>query len=222
MQTHAVTEVDASAPEGTPLSPALCQALGVPQGTVWGLPSGQRAKAAAAAPKTYTTIQYIAFEICTMPMGFDKQTSSADTTTPEWYPGLDSADADLAARVGIVARALARLDGHPSVAASPTCLKLLMMPEFFFRGKRGAYTVGEVLGDHRSTGSLSAQLASLVTDGGPTPGGPTGPSSSAPSSGTSRPPRGSPRRGRRRRRRKTPRGPPRTCKTSPWCSRGAA
>ena len=164
MQTHAVTEVEASAPEGTPLSPALCQALGVPQGTVWGLPSGQRAKAAAAAPKTYTTIQYIAFEICTMPMGFDKQTSSADTTTPEWYPGLDSADADLAARVGIVARALARLDGHPSVAASPTCLKLLMMPEFFFRGKRGAYTVGEVLGDHRSTGSLSAQLASLVTD----------------------------------------------------------
>jgi hypothetical protein len=143
------------APLYSTYSPASAGAYpSYPPGTVWGPPAGP-----PAAPN-YTSIQYIAFEICTMPMGFDTQ----DTARDDWYPGLDSPDADLAARVGVIARALARLDGHPSVSPSPSCLKLLMMPEFFFRGKKGAYSVGEILGDHRDAGSLSSQLASLVLD----------------------------------------------------------
>jgi hypothetical protein len=37
-----IAENEGQAPEGTPLSAALCARLGVPVGTVWGLPSGQR------------------------------------------------------------------------------------------------------------------------------------------------------------------------------------
>jgi hypothetical protein len=47
-------ESEGQAPEGTPLSFELCQRLGVPQGTLWGLPAGQHrpadAPAAAASP----------------------------------------------------------------------------------------------------------------------------------------------------------------------------
>ena len=35
-------EYEAQAPEGTPLSAALCKRLGLPAGTRWGLPAGQR------------------------------------------------------------------------------------------------------------------------------------------------------------------------------------
>ena len=41
-------ESEGHAPEGTPLSFALCQRLGVPQGTLWGLPAGQRRNDAPA------------------------------------------------------------------------------------------------------------------------------------------------------------------------------
>jgi hypothetical protein len=37
-----IAESEGQAPEGTPLSADLCARLGVPVGTVWGLPSGQR------------------------------------------------------------------------------------------------------------------------------------------------------------------------------------
>ena len=37
-----ISESEGQAPEGTPLSAALCAQRGVPVGTIWGLPSGQR------------------------------------------------------------------------------------------------------------------------------------------------------------------------------------
>jgi hypothetical protein len=40
--TPLITESEGQAPEGTPLSALLCAQLGVPVGTIWGLPSGQR------------------------------------------------------------------------------------------------------------------------------------------------------------------------------------
>ena len=54
----AISESEGNAPEGTPLSFELCQRLGVPHGTLWGLPAGQhrpadataQAPAAAASP----------------------------------------------------------------------------------------------------------------------------------------------------------------------------
>jgi hypothetical protein len=33
---------EGDSPEGTPLSRRLCERLGVPEGTIWGLPAGQR------------------------------------------------------------------------------------------------------------------------------------------------------------------------------------
>ncbi len=52
-ETVSISENEGQAPEGTPLSSALCQRLGVPQGTLWGLPSGQRrSEESAQAPVT--------------------------------------------------------------------------------------------------------------------------------------------------------------------------
>jgi hypothetical protein len=41
-------ENEGDAPEGTRLSSALCARLGVPEGTIWGLPAGQRRDAQPA------------------------------------------------------------------------------------------------------------------------------------------------------------------------------
>ncbi len=47
-----IAEVEGQAPEGTPLSAALCARLNVPVGTLWGPPSGQASKQSggSAAP----------------------------------------------------------------------------------------------------------------------------------------------------------------------------
>ena len=37
-----VYDHEGESPEGTPLSRRLCERLGVPEGTIWGLPAGQR------------------------------------------------------------------------------------------------------------------------------------------------------------------------------------
>ena len=47
-----ISEAEGQAPEGTPLSAALCARLGVPNGTIWGLPSGQRRDDAPAPEGT--------------------------------------------------------------------------------------------------------------------------------------------------------------------------
>jgi hypothetical protein len=51
-QTVSISESEGDAPEGTPLSAALCHHLGVPVGTLWGLPSGQRRSEETEAPVT--------------------------------------------------------------------------------------------------------------------------------------------------------------------------
>ena len=55
-QSYTISEGEGQAPEGTPLSAALCQHLGVPIGTIWGLPSGQRRSEEAS--QTITAQQF--------------------------------------------------------------------------------------------------------------------------------------------------------------------
>ncbi len=83
-------------------------------------------------------VQFIAYEINTFPRRLSDGKKE--------YLGLDDDAADMAARVKLVKRALetakAKADADPGV------LKVFVMPEFFFRGRLGAY------GEGRSQGGL--------------------------------------------------------------------
>ncbi len=104
------------------------------------------------------TVQYIALEICTMPHGFDTPAPQDD-----WYVGLQDPDADLKQRVLIVKKVLDYVSCEPSI--DPNALKVFMMPEFFFRGRIGAYTLQEMMGEDRNTGgSVQDLLCSWVLD----------------------------------------------------------
>jgi hypothetical protein len=79
---------------------------------------------------TYDKIQFIAYEIHTGPKLLGQKM---------YYLGLDNEYDDIAARLNwtyeVLQQAATRADG------SPKTLKLLMLPEFYFRGAKGAYSL---------------------------------------------------------------------------------
>lgn len=108
--------------------------------------------------QSFASIQYVAFEICTMPNGFQTKCKSDD-----YYIGLEDCDADLTSRVTVVKNVLDQAIADPSI--DPAALKVFMMPEFFFRGRIGAYTLQQILGeDKNAEGSIQEILSSLVLD----------------------------------------------------------
>lgn len=61
------------------------------------------------------------------------------------YAGLLDDAGDMAGRLQLVATVLDLLGRHPAVAHDAGTLKVLMLPEFFFRGGHGPYSLGVAL-----------------------------------------------------------------------------
>lgn len=86
----------------------------------------------------YKKIQFIGYSIDTGP-GVDKKTGE------EEYLGLTNARHDIEARCLLMRRAMETAREHIGDKPSQDkILKVFMAPEFFFRGRRGAYTMDEV------------------------------------------------------------------------------
>jgi hypothetical protein len=97
----------------------------------------------------YTRIQFIGHVINTG--------ARIDKTTRLWsYTGLESEADDISGRLQLVAEALTeaskRVTEHN--AQGEDILKVYMMPEFFFRGPKGAYTFDELIGTTQAIGLL--------------------------------------------------------------------
>jgi hypothetical protein len=89
---------------------------------------------------TYTDVQFIGYAIPSIPRVV---ADIADPNGPGFvegrYIGIDPADADIDARIDLTMNALRQTLESDAVDASATTLKIFIMPEFTFRGKRGAY-----------------------------------------------------------------------------------
>lgn len=99
----------------------------------------------------YAKIQFIAYVLNTLPLP-----AAADPPANPRYPGLDDAQADIAARCALVGRAIQAAADAKSIGSKDT-LKIFMIPEFALRGTLGAY-------DMDGVGSAVAGLKALVTD----------------------------------------------------------
>lgn len=105
----------------------------------------------------YTRAQYIAYEMCTKPGGFETRWTADD----DRYIGLSEIPADVRARVMLFKEALAAAHSQPSVDRDPRTLKVFMAPEFYFRGPEGAYQLEQVFGK-ADQGGLLRTLTDLV------------------------------------------------------------
>lgn len=87
----------------------------------------------------YTQVQFIAYVLRTGPV---------DTPAGTRYLGLKDPAHDIAARCALMSRALQVAHDNLTTASPPeppgTTLKVFMAPEFFFRGKAGAYDMDDV------------------------------------------------------------------------------
>ncbi|PRP90773.1 hypothetical protein ENSA5_62070 [Enhygromyxa salina] len=94
----------------------------------------------------YTQVQFIAYQIDTSPANVKWNVN--DVMVQGTYPGLASNQLDVQARCELMLRAMqtARDNLLPSSPpeAPGTTLKVLLAPEFFFRGSQGAYPMEDV------------------------------------------------------------------------------
>ncbi|WP_137105266.1 hypothetical protein [Azospirillum argentinense] len=82
---------------------------------------------------------------------------SVRTTSKQRYLGLDKPEDDIAERVKLVGCAIDAARASTQIDTSDETLKIFMMPEFFFRGKTGAYEMDDVQ-------TLVDKLHALVAD----------------------------------------------------------
>ena len=143
---------------------------------VYPLSDKARSKLAGALDlaRGHTRVQYVAYEICTMPHGFGTRYTSKD----DWYVGKEDIPEDIRSRVALLREVLEKVAADPTIDHSPATMKIFMAPEFLFRGPKGAYALKHVLGTesrHAEAGestigsgqpvsenSLQAQLAQLT------------------------------------------------------------
>jgi hypothetical protein len=84
----------------------------------------------------YSKVQFIAYCIHTGPKKIGTQ---------QQYMGIDPTAADITERIKLVRNAINMAKVASSTKqADPTTLKIFMMPEFFFRGRTGAYSLDEI------------------------------------------------------------------------------
>mmetsp|Transcript_13833 Transcript_13833/g.35548 ORF Transcript_13833/g.35548 Transcript_13833/m.35548 type:complete len:399 (+) Transcript_13833:658-1854(+) len=81
---------------------------------------------------------------------------------PDKYVGIPNFREDFAARVELVKEALLRAETLAD--KDPKTLKIFTLPEFFFRGPQGAYSLQDTLGDAYHTESFIFQLQILLAD----------------------------------------------------------
>lgn len=105
------------------------------QSTPLAIPPPKPLSPNAAQPQPFLRAQFVAFEICTMPQGFDTQ----HTTSDDRYLGQADREADVKRRLVVVEAALRHALADPAVDPDPETLKVFMAPEFLLRGPKGAY-----------------------------------------------------------------------------------
>ena len=89
---------------------------------------------------TYENVQFIGYAIPTIPLTINEigDPSSACFVQGQ-YVGIDPQAADIRARIALVLKALRQTVESGAVDPSPSTLKIFVIPEFSFRGTRGAY-----------------------------------------------------------------------------------
>lgn len=88
----------------------------------------------------YSAIQLIGMCICTTPGSLD---SIEETSDYGVYLGYDDMQKDMAARAAAAVSAALSIVNSGSVDKSDSTLKVFVIPEFFFRGNKGAYYYGD-------------------------------------------------------------------------------
>jgi hypothetical protein len=94
----------------------------------------------------YTHVQFIAYKLDTASLGREPQVAPPKPVDPNNPRGLcylgDASDAvDYRNRCKIMVDAIAEAQAHADVRKDASCLKIFMAPEFYFRGKKGAYPI---------------------------------------------------------------------------------
>lgn len=109
---------------------------------------------------TYTDVQFIGYALPTTP------SITAQIGFPSFvegqYIGIDPPCADIDARIGMMMHALGQTIASGAVDASPSTLKIFVMPEFTLRGPLGAYDNDPPAVDYFTY--FRTQLAKCVAD----------------------------------------------------------
>jgi len=107
-------------------------------------------------PQTYDDIQFISYEVNTFPregkglnLGKRKHTINGKihklptfSVTDEYLGEVDSTK-DIENRITLVKEAIEAAEDHSQISSDKKCLKLFMLPEFYFRGSTGAYSLDD-------------------------------------------------------------------------------
>lgn len=96
----------------------------------------------------YSSVQFIAWAI---------NTDVKSDGSVESYVGLLPAKTDITERIKLLRRAMEQVRICPETKADPSVLKLFMFPEFYFRGKEGAYRMDDAR-------AVVDELLALVND----------------------------------------------------------
>lgn len=87
---------------------------------------------------TYQKVQFIGYQLYTGPA------TPTENPNDNYYVGLDDDIADIAKRVALMKDAIDT--AYPKASTDLGTLKIFMAPEFYFRGKNGAYPISRLAG----------------------------------------------------------------------------
>lgn len=87
----------------------------------------------------YSQVQFIGYAIPSVPLSLGSIGIGYGSFAEGRYIGIEPVTADLDARIALAMSAIEQTVKSGAVDQSPSTLKIFVMPEFTFRGKRGAY-----------------------------------------------------------------------------------
>ena len=91
--------------------------------------------------QTYTAVQYLGFNLFTAPGTKVDGCFDKGDDLDECYLGSSVGQEDVNKRLEIMFKAVERVYASDAWDRSPTTLKIFMLPEFYWRGKHGAYRI---------------------------------------------------------------------------------
>lgn len=86
----------------------------------------------------YTKAQFVAYQVNTFPA------AGIFGSFSQRYLGISNSEADIRFRCHLMRNAIKTAAASPHVVVSKSTLKIFMAPEFYFRGKEGAYPIEQV------------------------------------------------------------------------------
>ena len=94
----------------------------------------------AGTPGDYTKIQCMGMSICTTPGSLTPIEEMSDEGK---YLGYENIKTDIDARLDLLIATIVKAKDSSLVDASDSTLKIFVVPEFYFRGNKGAYLRGK-------------------------------------------------------------------------------